>query len=84
MKEEFYYNGSKKATYIKGIAIILLLIGIYAFAVCILDEDILGGITCLSSLISAVVLYALGEIIDLMHDIRENTEHLRDNIKEKN
>lgn len=83
MEQEFYYNSSKVATIIKDLALLFLVLGIIiGLVLCTLGENIiLGGALIVGLSIFALLLYALGEIISLLHDIRENTEHLRDNVK---
>lgn len=83
MEQEFYYNSSKVSTIIKDLALLFLVLGIIIGLVfCTLGENIVLGVALIIGLsIFALLLYALGEIISLLHDIRENTEHLRDNIK---
>ena len=75
-----YYTTNNVAGIIKIFAIIMFAIGIVGFILCIL-----GGITLINSLItggvfiiSGVFIYALSEGLCLFHDIRTNTEHIRD------
>jgi ribosomal protein S27AE len=77
---ENYYTENTVASIIKGIAILLAIIGIIA-SICIagMTENIVIGIVgSIISILSVLLLYAVGEIIEIMHDVRTNSEHIRD------
>lgn len=80
MKEqEEYYTTNNVTGIIKIIAIITCIVGII---VCLISSEYLAFyytiIGIIVSIISAVFIYAIAELIEIMHDIRTNTEHLRD------
>ncbi len=77
-EKEEYYTTNNVAGVIKIIAIISCIVGIIA---CVIASKYLGIYTIVGivgSIISSVFIYALAELIEIMHDIRTNTEHLRD------
>ena len=83
MGEKFYYSSSNLATIIQNVALTLLIIALIASVIIGTDNILNGIIIGVCSVIFCLLLYSLGEIIKLLHDIRENTEHLRDKIEEK-
>jgi hypothetical protein len=77
-EKEEYYTTNNVAGIIKIIAVITLILEII---VCIAnikywEEYTLIGIVV--SIVSTVFIYAIGELIEIMHDIRTNSEHIRD------
>ena len=85
MEEKFYYSSSKSAEVIKNLSYLLIFLSIIiGFAGAVVTEStFLGFIIGLGSLVISIFVYGVGQIISLLHDIRENTEHLRDRIEEK-
>ena len=83
MEEKFYYSSSTLATIIQNVAITFLVIGIIASLIMCTENLGMGIVSGIVSVVGFLVAYSLGEIIKLLHDIRENTEHLRDKIEEK-
>ncbi len=84
MEEKEYYSSSKIGTIIKDLAILVIILGIVIGFIVAVSTNIAIGITIVLGMSAFSLLsYALGEIIILLHDIRENTEHLRDRVEEK-
>lgn len=73
-----YYTTNNVAGIIKIIAIISCIIGIIACVIASKYLEIYTIVGIVVSIISSVFIYALAELIEIMHDIRTNTEHLRD------
>lgn len=83
-KEGYYYSGNSFADALKAIAIILGMISIVAGIIMLLNRLETTGIASIISVIVIwVLIYSDAEKIDLLNDIKENTEHLRDNIKKE-
>lgn len=82
--EEKYYDNNKNtvATIIKGIAIISAIAGFIVGLVSIdeLNSGIMAVVIIVASIISAVFVYALGEIIQKLQNIENNTNNLKDKI----
>lgn len=83
MEEKFYYSSSQLATIIQNIALTLFVIGLIVGVIACTENIVIGISVVVGVIIFFLLLYSLGEIIKLLHDIRENTEHLRDRIEEK-
>lgn len=83
MEEKFYYSSSQLATIIQNIALTLFVIGLIVGVIACTENIVIGISIVVGVIIFFLLLYSLGEIIKLLHDIRENTEHLRDRIEEK-
>lgn len=83
MEEKFYYSSSQLATIIQNIALTLFVIGLIVGVIVCTENIVIGISVVVGIIIFFLLLYSLGEIIKLLHDIRENTEHLRDRIEEK-
>lgn len=82
MGEKFYYSSSQLAAIIRSIALIIFLIGgIGSFVIGVEESLLLGFVVGASIVIFCLLLYSLGAIIELLHDIRENTEHIRDKLE---
>ena len=84
-EEKYYYTTNNTSGTIKLLAIIFSIVGIIgSFALGINTNNfiiaICGGII---SLLNALLLYAVGEGISIMHDIRTNSEHIRDFLERK-
>ena len=83
MEEKFYYSSSQLATIIQNIALTLFVIGLIVGVIACTENIVIGISVVVGVIIFFLLLYSLGEIIKLLHDIRENTEHLRDRIEGK-
>lgn len=79
--QEYYYSGNSFASTLTDLAILLLIIEIIG-GIYILKEidSTYGIITLVSSVITFLLIYAKGKELDMLSDIRENTEYLRDSI----
>lgn len=75
---EEYYTTNNVAGIIKIISILELISGIIISIVCSEYLEIYTIVGIIVSIISAVFIYAIGELIGIMHDIRTNSEHIRD------
>lgn len=82
-EKEEYYSTNNVAGIIKGIAIFLAMLGVIGSIILggKIDDLIVVIVGIFSSILSAVLLYAIGELIQIMHDIRTNSEHIRDYIE---
>lgn len=78
--KEYYYTGNVLADIMKGIAGVLVVIGVIAGFIILSDSTTIGVCTIISSLLAGIFTYSQAEKLDILSDIRENTEHLRDNI----
>ena len=78
--KEYYYEGSGLAEIMKGIAVLLIIIGIIAGVIILNDSSIIGVCSIVVSILFGMLIYCQAETIEILSDIRENTEHLRDNI----
>lgn len=77
-EKEEYYSTNNIAGIIKILALITLIVGIIA---CVLNAkywEIYTIVGIIAFIISSVFIYAIGELIEIMHDIRTNSEHIRD------
>lgn len=85
MEENYYYSTSKKAVIVKDISYLLMFLAIVTgFLVGLgTTNTILAFISALVEIVFSLFLWGIGEVISLLADIRENTEHLRDNIERK-
>lgn len=83
VEKEEYYTTNNVASIIKGLAIFIAIIGIIASIIMgfAMSELIIILIGSVASVLSVLLLYAVGELIEIMHDIRTNTEHIRDYIE---
>ena len=71
--EEFEDNGKNiVASIIKGIAVISAIAGVIVGLVSIdaLNSGVIAAVIIISSIISSIFIYALGEIIQLLEDIK--------------
>ncbi len=80
-EKEEYYTTNNVSGIIKIISILELIVGIIICIVCSQYLEIYTIVGIVISIISAVFIYAIGELIGIMHDIRTNTEHIRDYIE---
>ena len=85
-KEEYYYENNKVADLIEILAIIGVFIGIIASFLISNGIKNLGVLITgiIISVVGGVLLYAFGELIDVLADIRTNTEHIRDYLESDN
>lgn len=77
-KKEEYYTTNNVSGIIKYIAITSLIIEII---ICLSTITYLGIYTLVGigiSIISSLFIYGFGELIQIIHDIRTNSEHIRD------
>lgn len=79
-EKEEYYSTNNISGIIKGLAVLIAVLGIIAsviagFNTSEFEITILG---CVGSVLAVLGLYGFGELIGIMHDIRTNTEHIRD------
>lgn len=79
-ENEEYYTTNNVAGIVKGLSIFLGILGIIGSIVLgsELKQFAVGATCCIVSVVSFLLLYALGELVEIMHDIRTNSEHLRD------
>jgi len=83
-EKEEYYSTNNVAGIIKIISIILAIIGVIGIILCIIFNEYLKIDTIvwiIDFIVLAVFIYGFGELIGIMHDIRTNTEHLRDRLE---
>jgi len=82
-ENEEYYSTNNIASILKILAVIIAVIGIIGSIIAGINtsefEITLFG--CVGSVLAVLGLYGFGELIGIMHDIRTNTEHLRDYIE---
>ena len=85
-KEEYYYENNKVADLIQILAIMEIVIGIIASFLISNEIKNLGVLITgiIISVVGGVLLYAFGELIDVLADIRTNTEHIRDYLENDN
>lgn len=76
--DNYYHNENKIALAIKVIAIISLILGILASLslLTLNDSGIIIIIGIIASIISSVFVYALGEIIQKLENIEDNTKKI--------
>lgn len=77
-KKEEYYTTNNVAGIIKAISVFELIVGIIISIMCSPYLEIYTIVVIVASIILAIFIYAVGELIGIMHDIRTNTEHIRD------
>lgn len=79
-EKEEYYTTNNISSILKILAVLIAVIGIIASIIVGVNtsefEITLFG--CIISVLAVLGLYGFGELIGIMHDIRTNTEHLRD------
>lgn len=80
MENEEYYTTNNVAGVIKGLAVFIAIIGIISSIIggIIAENFLIALIGSIVSVLSVLLLYAVGELIEIMHDIRTNSEHIRD------
>lgn len=78
--EEEYYSTNNVASLIKGLATFIAVIGVIASIVLgfTMENFFIALIGSIISILSVLLLYAVGEIIEILHDSRTNLEHIRD------
>ncbi len=79
-EKEEYYTTNNVASFIKGLAILIAVIGIIASLIAwgTSGNIIIGIVGCSISVLSVLVLYAVGEGLQILDDMKRNTEHIRD------
>ena len=80
LEDEEYYTTNNVASIIKGLAVSIAVIGIIASIILGISMEnffiaLLGSII---SILSVLLIYAVGEVIEILHDSRTNLEHIRD------
>ena len=75
-EENYYYQGNNVADVIKALSIVDLIL--FVILACMEEKFIFVVI----GIISGIFIYALGEIIELIDNMKENTEHVRDYVEE--
>ena len=83
MKEE-YYTTNNVAGIVKILSIVELIIGVVACIICNQYLEIFTVVVIVISIIISIFIYAFGELIGIMHDIRTNSEHIRDYLEREN
>lgn len=78
--EEEYYSTNNVASLIKGLANFIAVIGVIASIVLgfTMENFFIALIGSIISILSVLLLYAVGEMIEILHDSRTNLEHIRD------
>lgn len=78
--EEEYYSTNNVASLIKGLATFIAVIGVIASIILgfTMENFFIALIGSIISILSVLLLYAVGEIIEILHDSRTNLEHIRD------
>ena len=78
--EEEYYSTNNVASLIKGLATFISVIGVIASIILgfTMENFFIALIGSIISILSVLLLYAVGEIIEILHDSRTNLEHIRD------
>lgn len=81
--EQEYYTTNNVAGIIKGLAIFIAVIGIIGSIIAGMGTGniIIAIVGSVVSVLSVLLLYAVGEIIEILHDSRTNLEHIRDYIE---
>lgn len=81
--EQEYYTTNNVSMIIKRLAVLVMILGIIASVITIFVEVITGVILLVTSIIIPLLFYAIGEIIEIMHDIKTNSEHIRDYLEKR-
>ena len=78
--EEEYYSTNNVASLIKGLATFISVIGVIASIILgfTMENFFIALIGSIISILSVLLLYAVGEIIEILHYSRTNLEHIRD------
>jgi len=81
--EQEYYTTNNVAMIIKRIAVLLMILGIIAGIITIFAEVVTGIVILSISIIVPLLFYAIGEITEILHDIKTNSEHIRDYLEKR-
>ena len=83
--EEEYYTTNNVASFIKGLAIFIAFLGAGGSIIACLSSGnmIISVVGFVSSLLIGLFLYAFGEVIEILHDTRTNSEHIRDYLESR-
>jgi len=84
--EQEYYTTNNVAMIVKRIAVLVMIIGIITSVIILFAEVvevIVGVIILVTSIIAPLMFYAIGEIIETLHDIKTNSEHIRDYLEKR-
>ena len=81
--EQEYYTTNNVAMIIKRIAVLLMILGIIAGIITIFAEVVTGIVILSISIIVPLLFYDIGEITEILHDIKTNSEHIRDYLEKR-
>ena len=81
--EQEYYTTNNVAMIIKRIAVLLMILGIIAGIITIFAEVVTGIVILSISIIVPLLFYAIGEITEILHDIKSNSELIRDYLEKR-
>lgn len=81
--EQEYYTTNNVAMIIKRISVLLMILGIIAGIITIFAEVVTGIVILSISIIVPLLFYAIGEITEILHDIKTNSEHIRDYLEKR-
>ena len=81
--EQEYYTTNNVAMIVKRIAVLLMILGIIAGIITIFAEVVTGIVILSISIIVPLLFYAIGEITEILHDIKTNSEHIRDYLEKR-
>ena len=81
--KEYYYSGNSFADTLKIIAVVVGSVAVITGIIVYKNSAVIGIASIITGIAIGIFLYADVEKIDLLNDIRENSEHLRDNVNEK-
>lgn len=73
VKKELKNNTNTIVSIIKGLAGVTVVLGIIGGIFCLENEPYVGIAIIIASIVSAVFVYALGEIIQKLQNIEDNT-----------
>lgn len=79
-ENEYYYSTNVVGGIIKRVAIYEAVIGIIVSVILgiIMESFLIAFFGTMATLLSGLFLYAIGELIQILHDLRTNLEHIRD------
>lgn len=79
-EKEEYYTTNTVAGFIKGLATLIAVVGIISSIIAGLSSKniIIAVVGSIISILSILLLYAIGEGLQILDDMKTNTEHIRD------
>ena len=82
-EKEEYYSTNNVAGVNRGLSVLIFIIGVGAsiFGGLAGGDIIISVIGAVVSILATLILFTISEVIQIMHDIRKNTEFLRDYIE---